>query len=208
MTADFPTPVVESTGTGGGLKLFCGGLGVAHATSPTPRAASSARRSNCAPRTALTTSPRSRSASTASPSANSRAADRLELTLRQLFLALAKTFRWTKRGRNWRLIPIRSGARSTRAAGHRHRGAGPAADFRHPRRFRRTGAGRRLQDLPRPQGAERRGQEPLQGHLPRDPRGRRLCGSGRERRVDRAETGREPQRLRSLRVQLPGPERR
>jgi len=29
-TSDFPTPVVESTGSGGGLKLFCAGVGVEH----------------------------------------------------------------------------------------------------------------------------------------------------------------------------------
>lgn len=29
-TTDFKTPVVESTGSGGGLKLFCGGVGVGH----------------------------------------------------------------------------------------------------------------------------------------------------------------------------------
>ena len=29
-TSDFKTPVVESTGSGGGLKLFCAGLGVEH----------------------------------------------------------------------------------------------------------------------------------------------------------------------------------
>ena len=29
-TTSFKTPVVESTGSGGGLKLFCAGLGVEH----------------------------------------------------------------------------------------------------------------------------------------------------------------------------------
>jgi phosphate transport system substrate-binding protein len=29
-TTDFPTPVVESTGSGGGLKLFCAGVGTEH----------------------------------------------------------------------------------------------------------------------------------------------------------------------------------
>ena len=29
-TTDFPTPVVESTGSGGGIKLFCAGVGVEH----------------------------------------------------------------------------------------------------------------------------------------------------------------------------------
>lgn len=29
--SEFPAPIVESTGTGGGMKLFCGGIGEAHA---------------------------------------------------------------------------------------------------------------------------------------------------------------------------------
>ena len=33
------TPVVESTGTGGGMKLFCAGVGDDNPTPPTPRAA-------------------------------------------------------------------------------------------------------------------------------------------------------------------------
>ena len=89
-TADFPTPVVESTGTGGGLKLFCGGLGVGHAD-----VANASRR--------IKTSEVDLCASNGVAEvteiaigydgiaiANSRAAPRVELTLRQLFLALAK----------------------------------------------------------------------------------------------------------------------
>ena len=40
-TREFKTPVVESTGTGGGMKLFCAGVGDATPTSPTARGASS-----------------------------------------------------------------------------------------------------------------------------------------------------------------------
>ena len=89
-TDDFPTPVVESTGTGGGLKLFCGGLGVGHAD-----VANASRR--------IKTSEVDLCASNGVAEvteiaigydgiaiANSRAAPRVELTLRQLFLALAK----------------------------------------------------------------------------------------------------------------------
>ena len=46
------TPVVESTGTGGGIKLFCAGVGEATPTSPTPRAGSRSPRSRPAPRPA------------------------------------------------------------------------------------------------------------------------------------------------------------
>jgi phosphate transport system substrate-binding protein len=36
-TTNFKTPKIESTGSGGGFKLFCSGVGVEHPTSPTPR---------------------------------------------------------------------------------------------------------------------------------------------------------------------------
>ena len=47
----FKTPMVESTGTGGGIKLFCAGVGAAASpTSPTPRAGSSPRElEDCSP---------------------------------------------------------------------------------------------------------------------------------------------------------------
>ena len=89
-TTDFPTPVVESTGSGGGLKLFCAGLGVAH-----PDMANASRR--------IKQSEVDRCASNGVDGivevkvgfdgivvANSRSAPRASLTLRQLFLALAK----------------------------------------------------------------------------------------------------------------------
>ena len=62
----FPTPVVESTGTGGGLKLFCGGVGEQH-----PDMTNASRRIkesevSSAPATASRRSPRSTSATTAS----------------------------------------------------------------------------------------------------------------------------------------------
>ena len=65
-SSSFKAPIVESTGTGGGLKLFCGGVGVTSPTSRTPRGASSSPRSICARRTASRRSRRSRSATTAS----------------------------------------------------------------------------------------------------------------------------------------------
>ena len=64
-TSGMKTPVVESTGTGGGMKLFCAGVGEDTPDSPTPRAASRRASSRTAPRTASPTSSRSRSASTA-----------------------------------------------------------------------------------------------------------------------------------------------
>ena len=89
-TTDFPTPVVESTGSGGGLKLFCAGLGVDR-----PDMANASRR--------IKRSEVDLCASNGVDGvvevkvgfdgvvvANSRAAPRASLTLRQLFLALAR----------------------------------------------------------------------------------------------------------------------
>ena len=39
----FNTPVIESTGSGGGLKLFCKGIGCLLYTSPSPRDLSTSR---------------------------------------------------------------------------------------------------------------------------------------------------------------------
>ena len=51
-TSGMKTPVVESTGTGGGFKLFCAGVGEDSPTSPMPRAPSRRASSRIAPRTA------------------------------------------------------------------------------------------------------------------------------------------------------------
>ncbi|HYN39442.1 MAG TPA: substrate-binding domain-containing protein, partial [Rhodospirillales bacterium] len=48
-TTDFKTPVIESTGTGGGFKLFCGGVGVDTADiSNASRAIKKSEVENCA----------------------------------------------------------------------------------------------------------------------------------------------------------------
>ena len=44
-TTDFKTPTIESTGSGGGLKLFCAASASNTPTSPTPRGASRRARS-------------------------------------------------------------------------------------------------------------------------------------------------------------------
>ncbi len=89
-TTDFQTPVVESTGSGGGLKLFCAGLGVG-----LPDMTNASRRIKqseidlCASN-GVTDIIEVKIGFDGIVVANSRAAPRIELTLRQLFLALAK----------------------------------------------------------------------------------------------------------------------
>ncbi|MEQ9474645.1 substrate-binding domain-containing protein [Marinovum algicola] len=50
-STDFATPVVESTGSGGGVKLFCAASAKSILTSPTRRVASSSPKSRPASRT-------------------------------------------------------------------------------------------------------------------------------------------------------------
>ena len=87
---DHPTPVVESTGSGGGLKLFCAGIGVAH-----PDIANSSRRikhsevRNCA-KNGVREIIEVKIGYDGIVLAGSKAVPRARLSLRQLWLALAK----------------------------------------------------------------------------------------------------------------------
>ncbi len=89
-TTDFPTPVVESTGSGGGLKLFCAGDGL-----NTPDIANSSRRIKasevalCA-ENGVTEIVEAKIGYDGIVLANSAEADQMELTLRDIYLALAK----------------------------------------------------------------------------------------------------------------------
>ncbi len=89
-TTDFRTPVVESTGSGGGLKLFCAGLGVGH-----PDMTNASRRIKrsevdlCATNGVADVT-EIKIGYDGIVIANSRSAPQADLTLRQLFLALAK----------------------------------------------------------------------------------------------------------------------
>ena len=87
---DYRTPVVESTGSGGGLNLFCAGIGVVH-----PDIANSSRRikssevKNCA-RNGVSVIIEVKIGYDGIVLAGSKAVPRARLSLRQLWLALAK----------------------------------------------------------------------------------------------------------------------
>ena len=89
-STSFKTPVVESTGSGGGLKLFCGGVGV-----QTPDIANASRRIKssevelCA-ENGVKEIVEVQIGFDGIVLANSKKAERIELNLEQLFLALAK----------------------------------------------------------------------------------------------------------------------
>ncbi|MDE2991349.1 MAG: PstS family phosphate ABC transporter substrate-binding protein [Chloroflexota bacterium] len=89
-TTDNKTPVVESTGSGGGLKLFCAGVGVGH-----PDVTNSSRRikssevERCA-ENGVTDITEVKIGYDGIVVANAKSAERFSITLQQLFLALAK----------------------------------------------------------------------------------------------------------------------
>jgi phosphate transport system substrate-binding protein len=89
-TTSFKTPVVESTGTGGGFKLFCDGVGVGSADiSNASRAIKKSEVENCA-RNGVKDITEVKIGFDGIVLANSRAAPRMSITLEQLYLALAK----------------------------------------------------------------------------------------------------------------------
>ena len=89
-TTDFRTPVVESTGTGGGFKLFCGGVGEAHPDfTNASRAIKASEIGRCAAN-GVTEIIEIKIGYDGIVLANSLAAPALDLTLAQLWLALAK----------------------------------------------------------------------------------------------------------------------
>jgi len=89
-TTAFPTPVVESTGSGGGLRLFCAGVGTDH-----PDITNASRRikqseiDTCA-ENGITEITEVKIGFDGIVLANSRTAPRFEVTLQQLWLALAR----------------------------------------------------------------------------------------------------------------------
>ena len=89
-STSFKTPIVESTGSGGGLKLFCSGLGENH-----PDVTNASRRikasevERCA-ENGINDIVEVKVGYDGIVLANSRKSDRMELSLRDVFLALAK----------------------------------------------------------------------------------------------------------------------
>lgn len=86
----FKTPKVESTGTGGGFKLFCGGVGVQHPDiSNASRAIKSSEKEDCA-KNGVKDIVEVKIGFDGIVLANSKASKPLEIDLKQLYLALAK----------------------------------------------------------------------------------------------------------------------
>ena len=89
-TTKFKTPVIESTGTGGGFKLFCAGVGVEHTDiSNASRAIKQSEIETCA-KNGVTEITEVKIGYDGIVIASSKASPQLNITLPQLFLALAK----------------------------------------------------------------------------------------------------------------------
>ena len=89
-TTDNKTPVVESTGSGGGLKLFCAGVGVDHPDiTNASRRIKSSEVDRCA-ENGVTDITEVKFGFDGIVLANSKAIEPFSITLQQLFLALAK----------------------------------------------------------------------------------------------------------------------
>ena len=87
---DFKTPKIESTGTGGGFKLFCGGIGVQHPdVTNASRPIKQSEIDDCAAN-GVTGIVEVKIGYDGIVMANSRAGEVMDLSLEQVFLALAK----------------------------------------------------------------------------------------------------------------------
>ncbi|MCD1628645.1 MULTISPECIES: substrate-binding domain-containing protein [Marinobacter] len=100
---DFPTPKLESTGSGGGLKLFCAGVGTQH-----PDITNASRRMKTSEfqdcqNNGVKDITEVRIGSDGIVLANSSQAEKMDISLRQLFLALAKDVPNPQGGEN--LVP-------------------------------------------------------------------------------------------------------
>lgn len=89
-STDFKTPIVESTGSGGGLKLFCAGVGVKHPDiTNASRAIKSSEVERCE-KNGVKTVTEFKIGFDGIVLANSKTAEPVELTLRHIWLALAE----------------------------------------------------------------------------------------------------------------------
>jgi phosphate transport system substrate-binding protein len=89
-TTSFKTPKVESTGTGGGMKLFCGGVGVDHPDITNASRAMKASEFESCQEAGVKEITEVKIGYDGIAIANSKSADTWDLTLKDLYLALAK----------------------------------------------------------------------------------------------------------------------
>jgi len=89
-STEFKTPIIESTGTGGGLKLFCAGVGVEHPDITNASRRIKASEVELCEKNGVEEITEIKIGYDGIVLANSKESPRYELSLRQVFLALAK----------------------------------------------------------------------------------------------------------------------
>lgn len=89
-SGNFKTPKVESTGTGGGMKLFCGGVGVDHPDITNASRAMKASEFDACQEAGVKEITEVKIGFDGIAIANSKSTAQLDLTLKDLYLALAK----------------------------------------------------------------------------------------------------------------------
>lgn len=88
--SSFKTPKIESTGTGGGIKLFCGGVGVSHPDIANASRAMKASEYETCQSNGVKSIAEVKIGFDGIVLAESKAGQKLDLTLKDIFLALAK----------------------------------------------------------------------------------------------------------------------
>ena len=144
-TSGMKTPVVESTGTGGGMKLFCAGVGENHPDATNASRAMKKSEFDDCQKNGAKDIVEIKIGFDGITLTQSKQGAPIKLTLGQLFLALAKEVPGpdgklvANPNKNWSDI-------DTIAAEHQDRGSGPAAYVRHARFAPRAvhGEGRRV----------------------------------------------------------------
>ena len=143
---DFPTPVVESTGSGGGLKLFCSGVGEQH-----PDITNSSRRIKQSEIDTCASNGIERDHRGQDRLRRHRAGQQQERRPDERHDPADLAWRWPRKcavdGEIKAQSRIRTGARSTRRCPTQRSRSSDRRPPRHPRRLRRAGDGRRLQEF-------------------------------------------------------------
>ncbi len=104
-TTQFKTPKIESTGSGGGLKLFCAGVGVEHPDiTNASRRIKKSEQETCA-NNGVTEIVEVKIGYDGIVMANSKASPQMEVSRRDIFLALAKEIPDPRDPRSGKLIP-------------------------------------------------------------------------------------------------------
>ena len=161
---------MESTGTGGGFKLFCGGVGAQYPDLTNASRAIKPSEVDSCKKAGVNDILEVKVGYDGIPCSNSKKAPLYKLTRKDLFLALAKQVPDPANNQNLVAEPVQDLERDQQGpAGREDRGAGPAADLRHARRVRRAGDGGGLLELRLDQGAEGRGRGPVQAGVRFDP---------------------------------------